>query len=67
MRGRAGLGVEIEVKVSFRFMVPFTLSERTLINISSYDISRIYNVLSMLSDWHRLIKGDGIKNARREG
>jgi hypothetical protein len=39
MRGRAGMGVEIEVNVSFRFMVPFTLSERTLINISSYDIS----------------------------
>lgn len=58
--------VEIEVKVSFRFMVPVTLSERTLINISSYDISRIYNVLSMLSDWHRLINGAGIKNARRE-
>ncbi|MCW3988518.1 MAG: hypothetical protein NWE88_00400 [Candidatus Bathyarchaeota archaeon] len=61
------MGVEIKVKFSFRFMVPFTLSERTLINMSSYDISRIYNVLSMLSDWHRLINGEGITKIRREG
>jgi len=33
------MGVEIEVKVSFRFIVLSTFSELILINILSYDIS----------------------------